>query len=243
MNATARHILLVEDDPGIREHLPRILEKAGFRVTVASDAEEALELLKTTKFDLVLLDIELRQSDGHQSDGRLVLIGMRRDADLTPVILLTKFKDVADVIVGFKLGADDYIGKPFSGDEVVERIQAVLRRIRGGKRSLATFPKLKSGPLRLDRLARSAYLQDQNLNLKRKEIELLECLMLHACEVMSREEILDNLPPSWINDPRIIDRYLAPLRKALGDDPKSPRFIETVHTEGYHFIGPVEGEE
>ena len=237
-DATPAHILLVDDEPGITEPLSRILEKEGFKVTVATDGEMALGLLGTTKFDLVLLDIDLPKQDGLS-----VLIDMRRDKDLTPVILLTKFSDVAHRIVGFRLGADDYIGKPFSGEEVVERIRAVLRRTRGGKRSLATFPKLKSGLLRLDRMAKCAYLQDQKLNLYQREVELLECLMLHPCQVLSRKRILENLSEKWIDDPRIIDRHLSPLRKALGDNPKSPTFIETVHSAGYHFIRPVEGEE
>ncbi len=237
-HATQGHVLLVDDDPGITENLTPLLEKAGFLVKVASDGEEAEDLIQTTRPDLVLLDIELPKKDGLS-----VLMGMRRDEGLTPVILLTKFSDVAHRIVGLRLGADDYMGKPFSGDEVVERIRAVLRRTRGGKRSLATFPRLRSGPLCLDRLARCAYLQDQKLNLKQKELELLECLMLHPCVVLNRKRILENLPAEWIDSPSIIDRYLSPLRKALGDDPKSPTFIETVHGAGYHFIGPVEGEE
>jgi DNA-binding response OmpR family regulator len=237
-NTAQGHILLVEDVPSTRENLARILEKTGFTVTVASDGEQALELLKATKFDLVLLDIELPILDGLS-----VLIEMRRDEDLTPVILLTKFSDVAHRIVGLRLGADDYIGKPFSGDEVVERIKAVLRRTFRGERSLASYPRLKSGLLRLDRLARCAYLHDQKLNLSQKEVGLLECLMLHPCVVLTRKRILENLSVEWIDDPRIIDHYLSLLRGHLGDDPKSPTFIETVHSVGYHFIGPVEGEE
>lgn len=239
MNATPAHILLVEDDPGIAEQLTGILEKAGFKVTVASDGEEALKLVETTKFDLILLDIVLPKLDG-----RSVLRRIHEIGDRTPVILITGvYTREADEDEGFYLGAVGYIRKPFRGQVVVARIRAILSLTSAGKRPLATYPRLKSGPLRLDRKAKRAYLQDRNLNLKRKEIQLLECLMLHPCEVLSRKRILECLPEEWIDDPRIIDRYMAPLRKALEDDPKSPTFIETVHTEGYHFIGPVEGEE
>lgn len=241
MNATPAHILLVDDDPGIRKHLSLILKTAGFIVKVASDGEEALELVKTTRPDLVLLDIDLPKLDG-----RLVLFHMRQDKDLTPVIFLTRFRDVANVVVGLdKLRADDYIGKPFSGEEVVARIRAVLRRTRAGKLPLTSFPRLNAGPDRplvLDRSAKRAFLQDQNPHLKLREFELVECLMLHPDEVMSRARILENLP-NWIDEPRLVDRHMAPLRKALGDDPKSPTYIETVHSAGYLFIGPVEGEE
>ncbi len=243
-NTPHGHILLVEDEPGIREHLTNILEKAGFRVTAPSDGEMAMTLIRTGKFDLILLDINLRNWG---MDGRLVLRRIRDEGNQTPVILLTgQYLSEADEVAGFELGADDYIRKTVSSEVLVARIRNLLRRTGTGKRPLARFPKLNAGPDRplvLNRKAKDAFLQGQALHLKRKLFELLECLMLHPDEVMSREEILDNLPASWINDPRIIDRYMAPLRKALGDDPKSPTYIETVHVEGYRFIGPVEGEE
>jgi DNA-binding response OmpR family regulator len=242
-DAPQGHILLLEDEAGIREHLTHILEKPGFRVIAPTDGETAMELIKAGKFDLILLDIDLRKWG---MDGRLVVRRMRNEGDQTPVILLTgQYLSAADEVVGFEFGADDYIRKPVSGDVLVARIRNLLRRTGVGKRPLARFAKLNAGPDRplvLNRKAKDAFLQGQALRLKRKPFELLECLMLHPDEVMSREEILDNLPASWINDPRIIDRYMAPLRKALGDDPQSPTFIETDHSEGYHFVGPVEGE-
>lgn len=240
-NVTPAHILLVDDDPGITEHLSRILEKEGFVVTVATDGEQALELIRPAKFDLVLLDIHLPKLDG-----RLVLRHMRDDGNQTPVILLTeRYTSDADEVMGLEIGADDYIRKPFTGEVLVARIRNLLRRTRAGKLPLARFPKLNAGPDRplvLHCRAKDAFLQGRALDLKLKEFELLECLMLHPDEVTSRERILDSLP-NWIDDPRIIDRYMAPLRKALGDDPKSPTYIETVRSEGYRFIGPVEGEE
>jgi len=239
-NVTQEHILLVDDEPSITANLTHILEKAGFRVTAPTDGEIALEFIKTGKFDLILLDIGL---DNWGLDGRMELRRMRNDGNQTPVILLTgQYMTEADEVVGFEFGADDYIRKPISGEVLVVRIRNLL----GRKRPLARFPKLNAGPARplvLGRRAKDAFLHGRALHLKRKPFELLECLMLHPDEVMSREEILYKLPASWINDPRIIDRHMAPLRKALGDDPKSPTFIETVHSEGYRFIGPVEGEE
>jgi DNA-binding response OmpR family regulator len=231
MDTTQEHILLVDDVPGITEHLSRILEKAGFVVTVATDGEEGLELIRSIRPDLVLLDIDLPKLDG-----RLVLLRVRGDKDQTPIILLTKYSDIASEVVGFELGADDYIGKPFSGEVVVARIRAVLRRTRAGYPSLARSPRLCSGELVLNRKARRAYRQTQDLNLTPKEFALLECLMLHPDEVLSRNQMLDDL--GW-DAPLLIDHYVALLRKALGDDPKSPIFIDTVPKEGYRFIGPV----
>jgi DNA-binding response OmpR family regulator len=244
MDITQAHILFVEDEPSTREHLTHILAKAGFRITAPTDGEMALEFIRTGKFDLLLLDIDLRKWG---MDGRMELRRVRADGNHTLAILLTgRYMSEADEVVGFEFGADDYIRKTVSGEVLVARIHSLLRRTMAGKRPLARFPKLTTGPdrpLMLNCGAKDALLQGRALHLKSKLFELLECLMLHPDEVMSREEILDKLPPKWINDPRIIDRYMAPLRKALGDDPKSPTYIETVHAEGYRFIGPVEGEE
>ncbi len=244
MDTPPAHILFVDDVPGIREHLTYILEKTDLKVTAPTDGEMLLEFLKANKFDLILLDIDL---NSWGLDGRMLLHRMRDDGDQTPVILLTgQYMSETDEVVGFEFGADDYLRKPVSGEVLVARIRNLLRHTRAGQRPVARFPKLSAGPHRplvLDRRAKDAFLKGRALHMKRKPFELLECLMLHPDEVMSREEMLDNLPASWINDPRIIDRYMAPLRKALGDDPKSPTYIETVHVEGYRFIGPVEGEE
>ena len=239
-NSAPAHILLVDDEPGIRENLSHLLEKHGFVVTAPTDGEMALELLRTAKFDLILLDIDLRSWG---LDGRMLLRRMRADGNQTPVIFITgRYTSEVDEVIGFEFGADDYIRKEVSSEVLVARIRNLL----GRNRPLARFPKLNAGPDRplvLGRRAKDAFLQGRALHLKRKPFELLECLMLHPDEVMSRDEILDNLPSNWINDPRLIDRYMAPLRKALGDDHKSPTYIETVHAEGYRFIGPVEGEE
>jgi DNA-binding response OmpR family regulator len=231
MNATREHILIVDDDPGITEHLARILEKAGFKVTVATDGEEGLELIRGLRPDLVLLDIALPKLDG-----RLVLMRVRGEQDQTPIILLTKYSDIASEVVGFELGADDYIGKPFSGEVLLARIRALRRRTRAGQPSLARSSMLCSGELVLNRKIRHAYRKSQDLKLPPKEFALLECLMLHPDEVLNRNQMLDYL--GW-DDPRMIDHHISLLRKALEDDAKSPTFIETVRDEGYRFIAPV----
>jgi len=236
MNATQGHILLVDDDLGITENLSHILEKAGFDIAVATDGEMAIEFVKIIRPDLVLLDIELPKLDG-----RLVLRRMRSGGDRTPVIIITgRFTGTADEVAELELGADDYIRKPFTSEVVSARIHAVLRRTRAGKPSLARSSSLKCRDLYLDRRVRRVYREKQILKLSHKEFALLECLMLHPDEVLSHNGMLDDL--GW-DDPILIYRYMATLRKALEDDPKSPTFIETVRTEGYRFIGPVEGEE
>ena len=231
MDTIPAHILLVDDDSGITEQLSRILEKAGFVVTVAADGEEGLELIRSLRPDLVLLDIELPKLDG-----RLVLLRVRGDEDQTPIIMLTKYSDIASEVVGFELGADDYIGKPFRGEVVVARMRAVLRRTRVRTDFAGQISQVVQRRVNLNRKAKRAYRQGQDLKLAPKDFALLECLMLHPDEVLTRNQMLDDL--GW-DDPRLIDHHVALLRKALGDDSKSPKFIETVHSEGYRFIGPV----
>ena len=161
-NATEGHILLVENDPSTREHLTHILEKAGFRITAPTDSEMVLELIRSGKFDLILLDIGL---DNWGLDGRMLVHRMRDDGNQTPVILLTgQYLSEVDEVVGLEFGADDYIRKTVSSEVLIARIHRLLRRTMAGKRPLARFPKLNAGPNRplvLDRKAKDASLHGQ----------------------------------------------------------------------------------
>jgi DNA-binding response OmpR family regulator len=167
---------------------------------------------------------------------------LRQADNWTPIILLTKVGSPAERALSLQEGADDYLNKPFDPIELIARIQAVLRRIQRGSMALSSFNRLASNALTLDRTARNASLDEQPLLLTDRAFGVLEYLMLHAKEVISRERLLDEVW-GWAYpvQTRAVDIRIAELRKALDDDPNEPIFIETVVGQGYRFIAEVEG--
>jgi DNA-binding response OmpR family regulator len=230
-----RHILLVDDDEAITAPLAPFLERAGFRVTVAGDGEAALELAARLVPDLIVLDVLMPRLDG-----RATLRHLRQAEDWTPVILLTQVGSPAERALALDEGADDYLNKPFEPYELVARIRAVLRRSGSGAPSLAAATRLRSGPLEMDRQARRVTLSGREVLLTAKAVSVLEYLMLHPDEVLSRERLLDAV---WGWDypaaTRAVDTRIAELRRVLGDDPERPQFIETLIGQGYRFMGRV----
>lgn len=229
-------ILLVDDDPGVTEHVGAFLERTGFAVTYAADGALALERISRESVDLIILDVLMPNLDGREALRRL-----RRAGNWTPVILLTRISSPTERAVALDEGADDYLGKPFEPYELVARIRAVLRRSRAGAPSLAGAHRLRSGPLELDRQARRALLGGKEVALTAKAIAVLEYLMLHPDEVLSRERLLDAV---WGWDypaaTRAVDTRIAELRRGLKDDAETPRFIETLIGQGYRFVATVE---
>jgi DNA-binding response OmpR family regulator len=235
---TQPKILLVDDEVAITSNLAPFLERAGFRVAVAADGEAALARVADFGPDLVVLDILMPQLDGRQ-----VLRELRRAGNWTPVILLTQVGESTERAMALEEGADDYLNKPFDPHELVARIRAVLRRARPGQRPLASARRLISGDLVVDRLPRRAYVGGRELQLTPKAMALLEYMMMHADELLSRDRLLDAV---WGWDypvgTRTVDTRIAELRRALDDDPADPVFVETVTGQGYRFVGPVEAE-
>jgi DNA-binding response OmpR family regulator len=174
-------------------------------------------------------------------DGREVLRRLRREENWIPVILLTQVGDAGERAMALEEGADDYLNKPFEPQELVARIRAVLRRVQPGQPPLTATWVLNSGPLRLDRRARRASLDGRELGLTPKALILLEYLMTHPEELLSRDRLLD-VVWGWevAVASRAVDARIAELRRALRDDAERPAFIETVPGLGYRFIGLVE---
>lgn len=229
-------LLLVDDEEAITTNLAPFLERAGFDVTVAGDGEEALQKLEASAPDLIILDVLMPRLDGRE-----VLRRLRGDDNWTPVILLTQVGEAVERAMALEEGADDYLNKPFDPHELIARIRAILRRVRPGQRPLATAETLVSGPLALDRTAHRARFQGEELALTPKATALLEYLMTHPDELMTRERLLDAV---WGWDypagTRTVDTRIAELRRALNDDPADPTFIDTVPGQGYRFVAPVE---
>ncbi len=232
---SGHRILLVDDDEAITAHLAPFLERSGFAVAVAADGEEALRRVRDAQPDLIVLDVLMPRLDGRETVRRLRQAGNR-----TPVILLTQVGSPVERAIALDEGADDYLNKPFEPYELVARIRAVLRRSRTNTPSLAGARRLQCGSLELDRQARRVTLAGQEVPLTAKAISVLEYLMLHPDEVLSRERLLDAV---WGWDypaaTRAVDSRIAELRRLLHDDAESPEFIETLIGQGYRFVGRV----
>ena len=230
----AGHVLLVEDESSIAEPFARALERNGFQATIARTASEALRLCGETDPDVVLLDLTL--PDG---DGRDVCRELRRASNV-PIIMLTARGTVTDRIVGLELGADDYVVKPFAVEEVISRIRAVLRRVRGPSK---TPTKLTVGELHLDRDAHRVWLGGVELDLTRKEFELLARLIRDAGKVVSRETLMSDVwDMNWFGSTKTLDVHIACLRRKLGDPPEAGRYIQTVRGVGFRFMADEESD-
>jgi len=229
-------VLLVDDEKAITGNLAPFLERSGFSVVVAADGEEALHRISGFRPDLIVLDVLMPRLDGRE-----VLRHLRQADNWTPVILLTQVGESTERAMALEEGADDYLNKPFDPHELVARIRAVLRRARPGQPSLASAPHLICDGLALDRQSRRAFRGDRELQLTPKAIALLEYLMTHPDELLSRDRLLDAV---WGWDyptgTRTVDTRIAELRRRLDDDPAQPRYIETVPGQGYRFVATVE---
>lgn len=230
-------LLLVDDEAAITAHLAPFLERAGFAVTVAANGEEGLRFAQTLAPALIVMDVLMPVLDGREALRRL-----RRAGNWTPILLLTQVGEASERAMALEEGADDYLNKPFDPHELVARIRAVLRRARPGQPPLATAARLISGELHIDRASHRVRLNNQDLTLTPKATALLEYLITHPDELISRDRLLDAV---WGWDypagTRTVDTRIAELRRVLGDDPAQPRFIETVAGQGYRFVGAVEG--
>lgn len=233
---TNPRILLVDDEPAITGNLALFLGRAGFEVTVAADGEEALLKIASLAPELIILDVMMPKVDGRE-----VLRRLRREDNWTPVILLTQVGDSSERAMALQEGADDYLNKPFDPHELVARLRAVLRRASPGRPPLAAAQRLASGDLVLDRQSRRAYVSGKEANLTPKALALLEYLMTHPDELLTRDRLLDSV---WGWDypagTRTVDTRVAELRRVLGDDATDPAYIETVPGQGYRFVGRVE---
>lgn len=228
-------ILVVDDEKAIIEQLPSFLKRSGFDVKVAMNGVEALEIYKRYQPDLIVLDVVMPQMDG-----RAVLRNLRQREDWTPVILLTQVGDSTERAMAIEEGADDYLNKPYDPFELIARIRAVLRRAKPGRPPLSASQQLWSNKLVLDRVARRASLSGQEINLTPKSVNVLEYLMIHCDELITRERLLDAVwgwnYPAGI---RTVDTRIAEIRRALDDDPNTPEYIETITGKGYRFVGVV----
>lgn len=230
-------ILIVDDDPGVRSSLAAFLQRAGFETSTVDNGAKALELVSRNRPDLVLLDVVMPVLDGRET-----LRTLRRAGDWLPVILLTQVGDASERAMALEEGADDYLNKPFDPHELTARIRAVLRRAVTASPPLTAAWLLKSGELELDRRSRRTRLSGRELELTPKALLLLEYLMTHPDELISRDRLLDAVW-GWEQAvaTRAVDARIAEIRRSLGEDAEHPIYIETVPGLGYRFLAPVIG--
>lgn len=226
---TADRVLVVDDEPMVREVLARYLTRDGFEVETAADGEAALAAFQATEPDIVLLDLMLPRIDGFEVFRRI-----REARASSPVIMLTARGEVTDRIVGLEVGADDYVAKPFSPKEVVARVRAVLRRVAS---SPATPDRiLRFDGLEIDPRIREVTVGGRPIALTPKEFELLHFLASSPREVFSRYRLLDALwDVAFDGDPATVTVHIRRLREKIEPDPSQPRRLVTVWGAGYRF--------
>ncbi len=227
MDAT---ILLVEDDPSIREVTAIGLRQAGFTVVTADDGREALERFGSGSIDLILLDVMLPRLDGLE-----VARAIRRTSTV-PIVMLTARSDTIDVVVGLEAGADDYVKKPFDVPELVARVRAALRRVARGAEQDDGAP-LRLGPVAIDVAGRGVTRDGREIPLTRTEFDLLVELVRHVGQVLPRDVLLDRIwGYDYLGDSRLVDVAIGRLRAKVEADPAAPALIVTVRGAGYKAV-------
>ena len=227
------HILLVEDDPSIREVTALGLRAAGFTVSSAADGVEGLERWRAGSPDLVLLDVMLPRIDGLE-----VCRAIRRVAT-TPIVMLTARGDTIDVVVGLESGADDYVRKPFEMPELIARLRAALRR-HGTEPDASAEGLLHLGTLRIDVGGRTVERDGREIELTRTEFDLLVELARRPGQVFTRDLLLDRVwGYDYLGDSRLVDVAVGRLRAKVEADPAAPELIVTVRGAGYKAARPA----
>jgi DNA-binding response OmpR family regulator len=235
MNPLPR-ILVVEDELPMRTVLRDCLERRGYRVLLAADGAIALDKALEEKPDIIVLDVMMPKLDGFA-----VCAELRRLGNPAPILLLTAKGSVEDRVTGLDAGADDYLVKPFSRDELLARVRALWRRAQRQTRVLAT---VAFGAVRIDFAAQSAWRAGQPLELTPKEFAMLRLLLESPGQVVSRDRFLDVV---WgcaaFPTTRTVDKHIVGLRQKLEDNPEQPCWITTVHGVGYRLELPPEVTE
>lgn len=230
-------ILIVEDNRNLARGLRHNLELEGYDVEVAYDGTTGLARAREARYDLIVLDLMIPRPDGYQ-----ILRALREDADpacKTPVLVLSARGQEADKLRGFRLGADDYVTKPFSLLELIARVEAIMRRVKVGPNNTtpeAPFETIEFGHIRIEPGAHVVYRSNTAVALRPREFDLLMALVRRRGVAASRRNLLDEV---WGYDTdvvsRTVDTHVAELRRKLEEDPAQPRHILTVRKTGYRW--------
>jgi two-component system, OmpR family, alkaline phosphatase synthesis response regulator PhoP len=225
-----RRILLVEDEAGLRRTLKDLLVSSGYVVETSGDGVEAQGRAETESFDLIVLDVMLPSRSGFD-----VARNLRKNGVQTPILMLTARTELNNKVQGFKSGADDYVTKPFEAPELLVRVEALLRRAQTGSRKKIQAWDFED--ISVDFTKARLIRKGKQIDLSERECRLLQHLIESRGEVVTRDELLEEVwgyeaPPMT----RTVDVHISWLRQKLEDDPANPRFIVTVHGQGYRFL-------
>lgn len=228
MSTSPSKVLVVDDEPKIRQILTSYLRQDGFDVMEANDGESAIQLMGASP-DIVVLDISLPGIDGIE-----VLRRLRAMSDI-PVILLTARAEEADKLIGLSAGADDYVTKPFSAREVVLRVKALLRRMSPSPASTPDVSRFDG--MTIDGGTRVVHVEDTEVSLTALEFDLLAALVAAEGRVLSRRQLIQQVWGwDFYGDERVVDVHVRNLRSKIGDDASYPRYVATVRGVGYRFL-------
>ena len=230
---SARTVLIVDDEERLRALVRTYLEREGYRVLTAANGREALRLTRSEKPDLIILDIMMPEMDGYE------YVRQHRAESLHgAIIMLTARVDDADAVLGLELGADDYVTKPFSPRVLVARVRAVLRRANARPPGEQL---LRAGQVVVDRAAHTVTVAGREVDLTPSEFDLLAVLVAAPGRVFTRAQLLEQVQGvAYEAYERTIDVHVKNLRAKLEDDPRDPRYIETVYGVGYRFAEQTE---
>jgi two-component system response regulator RegX3 len=222
------HILIVEDEISFSEALAFLLEKEGFKVTVAENGREAIEKFDAHGADLILLDLMIPEISGTE------VCRIIRSKSQVPIIMLTAKDAEIDKVVGLELGADDYVTKPYSSRELLARVKAVLRRNISSQNDLQELGILSVGIIRMDIDKHQVSIEGKLISLPLKEFELLEFLLRNSGRVLTRNQLIDRVwGNDYFGDTKTLDVHIKRLRAKIESDPANPTIIHTIRGLGY----------
>jgi two-component system alkaline phosphatase synthesis response regulator PhoP len=229
-----KKILVVDDEPSISMLIEFNLKLVGYEVHCVYDGEAVFEAIQTFRPDLIILDLMLSKMDGFQ-----VCRKLRNQNNLVPIIMLTAMQDLSDKIAGLDNGADDYMTKPFSPQELISRIQAIIRRIQ-------TLPSTnENAPINIGQISvqpdqREVRVKGEAIELTPKEFELLLFLVKHRGKVLSRQQLLHGVwDYHFLGDTRIVDVHISHLRDKIENNARNPEYIVTIRNVGYKLTEPA----
>jgi len=227
-----KHVLIAEDDEHIRQGLVDALDSENYQVTAVDNGQKAVDQLQTLKPDLIILDIMMPEMNGYDC-----CKSIRKENDHTPIIMLTAKGEEIDKVLGFELGADDYVTKPFGVRELLARVAAHIRRSEKPKAEASSLPEhFKFGSADVNSLKYEAVHKKKSYSLSQRELDIIQCFLNHKDEVLTRDALLNHAwGIDYLGTTRTLDQHIAQLRKKIEVTPNNPKHIITVHGVGYKF--------